>query len=133
MDSLGLGNWGKLLFILAVIFVLGFFIDWFEIVLITLPIFVPVIAKLDFTAHVGDAVLVNVWIGVAVALVLQTSFLTPPFGFALFFLKGSAPPGVTMTHVYRGVAPIVVIQLAVLGIVLAYPWLATELAKMAIR
>jgi tripartite ATP-independent transporter DctM subunit len=133
LDSLGLGNWGKLLFILTVIFVLGFFIDWLEIVLITLPIFVPVIAKLDFTAHVGDAVLVNVWIGVAVALVLQTSFLTPPFGFALFFLKGSAPPEVTMAHVYRGVAPIVVIQLAVLGIVLAYPWLATELAKMAIR
>lgn len=133
LDSLGLGNWGKLLFILTVIFVLGFFIDWLEIVLITLPIFVPVIAKLDFTAHVGDAVLVNVWIGVAVALVLQTSFLTPPFGFALFFLKGAAPPEVTMAHVYRGVAPIVVIQLAVLGIVLAYPWLATELAKMAIR
>lgn len=133
LDSLGLGNWGKLLFILTVIFVLGFFIDWLEIVLITLPIFVPVIAKLDFTAHVGDAVLVNVWIGVAVALVLQTSFLTPPFGFALFFLKGSAPPGVTMAHVYRGVAPIVVIQLAVLCSVLAYPWLATELAKMAIR
>ena len=133
LDALGLGNWGKLLFILGVIFVLGFFIDWLEIVLITLPIFVPVIAKLDFAAHVGDAVLVNVWIGVAVALVLQTSFLTPPFGFALFFLKGSAPPGVTMAHVYRGVAPIVVIQLAVLCIVLAYPWLATELAKMATR
>ena len=133
LDGLGLGNWGKLLFILTVIFVLGFFIDWLEIVLITLPIFLPVIAKLDFTAHVGDAVLVNVWIGVAVALVLQTSFLTPPFGFALFFLKGSAPPGVTMSHVYRGVAPIVVIQLAVLCIVLAYPWLATELARMAMR
>lgn len=132
LESLGLGNWGKLLFILTVIFVLGFFIDWLEIVLITLPIFVPVIAKLDFTAHVGDAVLVNVWIGVAVALVLQTSFLTPPFGFALFFLKGSAPPDVTLTHVYRGVAPIVAIQLAVLCIVLAYPWLTTELAKMAI-
>lgn len=133
LDSLGLGNWGKLLFILTVIFVLGFFIDWLEIVLITLPIFVPVIAKLDFTPHVGDSVLVNVWIGVAVALVLQTSFLTPPFGFALFFLKGSAPPDVTMAHVYRGVAPIVAIQLAVLCIVLAYPWLATELAKVAIR
>ena len=129
LDALGLGNWGKLLFILGVIFVLGFFIDWLEIVLITLPIFVPVIAKLDFTAHVGDAQLVSVWIGVAVALVLQTSFLTPPFGFALFFLKGSAPPGVMMSDIYRGVAPIVVIQLAVLCVVLAYPWLATVLAR----
>lgn len=133
LELLGLGNWGKLLFILGVIFVLGFFIDWLEIVLITLPIFVPVIAKLDFGAHVGDALAVNVWIGVAVALVLQTSFLTPPFGFALFFLRGSAPPEVKMSDIYRGVAPIVVIQLAVLCIVLTYPWLATELAKMAVR
>jgi TRAP-type mannitol/chloroaromatic compound transport system permease large subunit len=131
LDALGLGNWGKLLFILGVIFVLGFFIDWLEIVLITLPIFVPVIGKLDFAAHVGDAVAVKVWIGVAVALVLQTSFLTPPFGFALFFLRGSAPPQVKMSDIYRGVAPIVVIQLAVLAIVLAYPRLATELAKAA--
>jgi tripartite ATP-independent transporter DctM subunit len=132
LDALGLGNWGKLLFILGVIFVLGFFIDWLEIVLITLPIFVPVIAKLDFTAHVGDPLLVSVWIGVAVALVLQTSFLTPPFGFALFFLRGSAPPDVKMSDIYRGVAPIVVIQIAVLCIVLAYPWLATVLATMAL-
>ena len=133
LDALGLGNWGKLLFILTVIFVLGFFIDWLEIVLITLPIFVPVIAKLDFTAHVGDVLLVNVWIGVAIALVLQTSFLMPPVGFALVFLRGSAPPGVRMSHIYRGVVPIVLIQLAVLCIVLVYPWLATELAKMATR
>ncbi len=130
---LGLGNWGKLLFILGVIFVLGFFIDWLEIVLITLPIFVPVIDKLDFTSHVGDALGVKVWLGVAVALVLQTSFLTPPFGFALFFLRGSAPPEVKMSDIYRGVAPIVTIQLAVLFIVLAYPWLATELAHRALR
>lgn len=133
LDGLGLGNWGKLAFILTVIFLLGFFIDWLEIVLITLPIFVPVIDKLDFTAHVGDVVLVKVWLGVCVALVLQTSFLTPPFGFALFFLRGAAPPDVHITDIYRGVAPIVCIQLAVLCIVLAYPWLATELAKTAIR
>ncbi len=133
LELLGLGNWGKLLFILGVIFVLGFFIDWLEIVLITLPIFVPVIGKLDFAAHVGDAIAVNVWIGVAVALVLQTSFLTPPFGFALFFLRGSAPPEVKMSDIYRGVAPIVFIQLGVLCIVLAYPWLATELAKIAVK
>jgi TRAP-type mannitol/chloroaromatic compound transport system permease large subunit len=132
LDSLGLGNWGKLAFILTVIFVLGFFIDWLEIVLITLPIFVPVMDKLDFTAHVGDVVLVKVWLGVCVALVLQTSFLTPPFGFALFFLRGSAPPSVRISDIYRGVAPIVVIQLAILGTVLTYPWLATVLAKAAI-
>ena len=131
LDGLGLGDWGKLLFILTMIFILGFFIDWLEIVLITLPIFVPVIAKLDFATHVGDAMLVNVWIGVAIALVLQTSFLTPPFGFALFFLRGAAPPSVTMQDIYRGAAPMVAIQLIILAIVLAYPQLAIYLPMMA--
>ena len=133
LDALGLGNWGKLLLILTVIFLLGFFIDWLEIVLITMPIFMPVISKLDFTAHVGDAFSVNVWVGVTVALVLQTSFLTPPFGFALFFLRGSSPAEVNMSDIYRGVVPIVTIQLAVIIIVLVCPRLATELARMAMR
>ena len=132
LASLGLGKWGTLLFVLGVIFLLGFFIDWLEIVLITLPIFMPVIGKLDFAAHVGDALMVKVWIGAAIAVVLQTSFLTPPFGFALFFLRGSAP-GVRMAEIYRGVAPLVAIQLAVLAAVLAVPWLATRLARLVIN
>ena len=109
------------------IFVLGFFIDWLEIVLITLPIFMPVIDKLDFTAHVGTPLLAKVWIGTAVAIVLQTSFLTPPFGFALFFLRGAAPPEVRMAEIYRGIVPIVAIQLFVLALILSVPWLATSL------
>lgn len=133
LNSLGLGNWGKLLFILGVIFALGFFIDWLEIVLITLPIFAGVLASLDFSAHVGDPQLVKIWIGAAIAIVLQTSFLTPPFGFALFFLRGAAPPGVRMEDIYRGVAPIVAIQIAVLGAVLAVPWLATQLPQLAMK
>ena len=127
LGSLGLGAWGTLLFVLAVIFVLGFFIDWLEIVLITLPIFMPVIDKLDFTAHVGTPLLAKVWIGTAVAIVLQTSFLTPPFGFALFFLRGAAPPEVRMAEIYRGIVPIVAIQLFVLALILSVPWLATSL------
>jgi TRAP-type mannitol/chloroaromatic compound transport system permease large subunit len=125
--SLELGDWGTLLFILGVIFILGFFIDWLEIVLITLPIFVPVIEKLDFAAHVGNHTLVHVWIATAITIVLQTSFLTPPFGFALFFLRGAAPPSVRMADIYRGVVPLVGIQLVVLAIMLAMPWLATWL------
>ena len=125
--SLELGDWGTLLFILGVIFILGFFIDWLEIVLITLPIFVPVIEKLDFAAHVGNHTLVHVWIATAITIVLQTSFLTPPFGFALFFLRGAAPPSVRMADIYRGVVPLVGIQLVVLAIMLAIPWLATWL------
>ena len=132
LASLGFGNWGTLLFVLGVIFALGFFIDWLEIILITLPIFMPVMEKLDFSAHVGSALMVKVWIGTAIAVVLQTSFLTPPFGFALFFLRG-AVPGLGMTEIYRGVAPLVAIQLVVLAAVLALPWLATFLPHMLLK
>lgn len=132
LGSLGLGDWGTLLFILAVIFLLGFFIDWLEIVLISLPIFIPIIEKLDFTAHVGSPILVKVWLGAAIAIVLQTSFLTPPFGFALFFLRGAAPPEVRMADIYRGAVPIVMIQLIVLAVLLVLPRLATGLASLTL-
>ena len=133
LASLGLGDWGTLLFILALIFLLGFFIDWLEIVLITLPIFVPVIAKLNFAAHVGDPLMVKVWVATLIALVLQTSFLTPPFGFALFFLRGAAPASVGMSAIYRGIIPIVLLQLLVIAVVLVYPALATSLASSVLR
>jgi len=132
-EFLHMGDWGELLFILGLIFTLGFFIDWLEIVLITLPIFTPMMEKLDFSQYVGGAVLVKVWIGVCIALVLQTSFLTPPFGFALFFLRGSAPPGVRMADIYRGIVPIVLIQLLIIATVLALPWLAISLPRLVIR
>ncbi|MBI2715355.1 MAG: TRAP transporter large permease subunit [Rhizobiales bacterium] len=127
MRGLGFGNWGMLLTILAIIFVLGFFIDWIEIALITLPIFYPVLQSLDFSSYVGSPELASIWITALIALNLQTSFLTPPFGFALFFLKGSAPPGVTLMDIYRGVAPIVAIQVLGMALVLAAPGLATWL------
>ena len=130
LTVLSLGDWGSLMFILGVIFVLGFFIDWIEIVLITLPIFHPVIAGFDFSTHVGGPLLTRVWIAVAIAIVLQTSFLTPPFGFALFFLRGSAPPSVHMADIYRGAVPLVAIQITVLAAVLLLPLLATELPAM---
>jgi len=132
LGGLGLGDWGNLLFILALIFLLGFVIDWLEIVLITLPIFTPVIEKMDFLAHVGEPILVKVWIGTMIALVLQTSFLTPPFGFALFFLRGAAPPEIRMNDIYRGIVPIVAIQVIVIAAVLLAPWLATSLARLVI-
>lgn len=132
LKALGFGDWGQLLFILSLIFILGFFIDWLEIILITLPIFMPVIEKMDFASHVGEPLFVNVWIATTMAIVLQTSFLTPPFGFALFFLRGAAPPGVRMTDIYRGVVPIVALQLVVLALVLSFPWLATALPRSVI-
>jgi tripartite ATP-independent transporter DctM subunit len=127
LRGLGFGDWGMLLTMLTIIFVLGFFIDWIEITLITLPIFEPVLKALDFSAYVGSPELASLWIAVLIALNLQTSFLTPPFGFALFFLKGAAPPSVALRDIYRGIAPIVAIQLLGIALVLTLPGLATWL------
>ncbi|MEE8434189.1 MAG: TRAP transporter large permease subunit [bacterium] len=128
--GLGLNDWGVLLAVLGIIFVLGFFIDWIEITVITLPIFLPVLEKLDMTAHLLHPELTKLWIGVLIALVLQTSFMTPPFGFALFFVKGASPPSVKLSDVYRGAVPLVGIQLATLFLLMAFPLLATWLPNL---
>lgn len=127
LESLSMGPWETLLLIVGIVFVLGFFIDWIEITIITLPLFFPVLAGLDFTLHAGPDKSAMLWIAAIMALVLQTSFLTPPFGFALFFLKGSAPPGVTLGQIYRGIIPIVAIQLFVIALVIAIPDIITWL------
>jgi len=127
LSSLGLGNWGTLGMILVIIFLLGFVIDWIEIALITLPIFYPLLQQLDFSANFSTSEEAFAWIAVLIAINLQTSFITPPFGFALFFLKGAAPPSVTMLQIYRGIVPFVCIQLFVLGLVLVFPRIATWL------
>ena len=132
LADLGLGHWGMLLVILGITFVLGFFIDWIEVFVVALPIFLPVLNALDFSAHVGSTELAKLWIAVLFALVLQTSFLTPPFGFSLFFVKGAAPPSVRIGEVYRGVAPMVLLQLMMIGIVLAWPDVAVGPAKLVL-
>ncbi len=124
LQGLALGDWGMLLTIIGIIFILGFFIDWIEITIITLPLFLPVLANLDFAAHAGDSAGKALWMAILIALTLQTSFLTPPFGFALFFLKGAAPPEVKITDIYRGVIPIVGAQLFVIALVMCFPALA---------
>jgi len=129
LNWLHIGNWGTLIFILSTIFILGFFIDWIEIVVITLPIFAPVIAGLDFSAHTGDPLMTRIWIMASIAVVLQTSFLPPPFGFALFFLRGTTPPEISMGDIYRGVVPFILIQLFVIATILLFPALATALPK----
>ncbi len=130
LSGTGLDDWGILLLILGIIFLLGFFIDWIEITVITLPIFLPILDGLDFASYVGSPELSLVWIAVLIALVLQTSFLTPPFGFALFFVKGAAPPGVRLADVYRGIVPLVLIQLLGLALVLVLPALAVGLPRL---
>jgi len=101
-----------LLIVMIVVFVAGFFIDFIEIVFIIVPVVLPI-----FTAMKVDLI----WIGILLALNLQTSFLTPPFGFSLFYLKGVAPPKVTTAHLYRGIVPFVFIQLVFLLIVALFP------------
>lgn len=124
VESMGLGRWGTLGFVLALIFILGFFVDWIEITIIFLPILYPALSGLDFSDYLGAPGLTMLWIAVLLSLNLQTSFLTPPFGFALFFLKGTAPPQVRMEAIYRGVAPFVALQVLGLLLVVAVPALA---------
>lgn len=116
--GLGMGKWGTLVVMLAMIFVLGMFLDWLGIILICFPIFLPLAADFGFD---------KLWFVVIIALVLQTSFLTPPFGYALFYLKGVAPEGVETGHIYRGVVPF--IGLIILGtfICVVYPQIITWL------
>ena len=129
-QSLDMGDWGILLMLMLMIFALGFFFDWIEITLIMLPIVAPIVEIMDLGDHVAKADLIY-WFAILMAVNLQTSFLTPPFGFALFFLKGAARDLVTMGQIYRGIIPFVVLQILVLALIIWQPWLVLWLpAKM---
>ena len=108
-------------FMLFVIFILGFFIEWIEICYIAVPLFLPIMQ-----GHGLD----QIWIATMICVMLQTSFLTPPFGWALFFLRGVAPPEVTTADIYRGVIPFVVMQVLATLIVFLVPGLALWLPKI---
>ena len=112
------GTGGALLAVMAVLFLLGFILDFIEITYIVVPIVAPVLLAMGVDP---------VWLGVMIAVNLQTSFLTPPFGFALFYLRGVAPPVVATADIYRGVIPFVCLQLAMLAALAAWPALATWL------
>jgi tripartite ATP-independent transporter DctM subunit len=129
VEHLGLGPWGLLLVIMGLVFFLGFFFDWIEITLIVLPVFAPIIAGLDFGDHVIPLE-VTYWFAILLAVNLQTSFLTPPFGFALFYMKGVAPPEVSIQHIYKGIVPFVLLQLIGLGLVMAFPDIALWLPRV---
>lgn len=112
------GKLGALIAVMLVMFLLGFMLDFIEIVFVVVPIVAPVLFLLDINP---------VWLGVMMAINLQTSFLTPPFGFALFYLRGVAPPELRTTDIYRGALPFILIQLLVLGLLAMWPGLATWL------
>ena len=126
-------GWEILIFMQVLTFVLGFFFDWIEICLIVLPVFAPVLQNVDFGSHLGQGgpILFLTWFIILMSVNLQTSFLTPPFGFTLFYMKGTVPPGVTMAHIYRGIVPFVLLQLAGLVLTLVFPWLALWLPRAA--
>lgn len=127
------GEIGFLIVVNAVIFILGFFIDFFEIAFIIIPLVAPVAARL-LPAMFPDAVepvrMALVWFGVMIGMNLQTSFLTPPFGFSLFYLRGVAPPEVKTGHIYRGAIPFIVIQLIGLTLMIVFPQIATWLLNL---
>jgi len=126
--SFGVGPWGILVILMLVTFLLGFFFDWIEITLIVLPVFAPILAGLDFGDHVPKLEVIY-WFSILMAVNLQTSFLTPPFGFALFYMKGVAPPEVKIQQIYRGIIPFVILQLIGLGLVVAFPDIAMWLPR----
>jgi len=107
-----------LLIVLFLMFLLGFILDFIEIIFIVIPIFGPILFTLGFDP---------VWIGILIGMILQTSFLTPPFGFSIFYLRGVAPNNIDTKEIYKGVFPFVIIQLSVVMLIILIPELATML------
>jgi len=117
-------KWGFLIFTMLLIMILGFFLDYIEISYIVLPLVYVVVEELGINV---------IWFAILVAMNLQTSFLTPPFGFALFYLKGVAPDNVKTSDIYRGVLPFIAIQFTLVLAILFFPeWfgLESEAAKL---
>ena len=128
IEAFALGSWGTLVLVIAAIFLMGFFFDVLEILLIAIPIFGPIVAPLDFGPHIAQGDVVY-WFAVLVAITLQTSFLTPPMGLSLFYIKGVAPKSVTMQQIYAGIVPFVLLQMTCVAIVMAWPGLVVALPK----
>jgi len=122
--GIGFGKWGTFIFMMLITFILGMFIDWIGIVLIVFPIFLPIAETLGFD---------KLWFVVTMAVMLQDSFLTPPFGYALFYLKGIAPEEVSTTDIYWGVFPFWRLMELGLVIVVIFPWTITWLPEILVR
>ena len=120
VEKAGLDAWGMLFLIMGIVFFLGFFLDWLEITLIVLPVFTPLVAGLDFGGHLPQED-IRFWFIILLAVNLQTSFLTPPFGFALFYMKGIAPKEIKIEEIYKGIIPFVILQALGVITVLAFP------------
>ena len=124
-------KWEILIFLMVLVFLLGFPFEWIEICLIVLPVFAPILMKLDFADHLGDKAYLMPWFGTLVAVNLQTSFMTPPFGATLFYMKGTVPPGITMGDIYKGMYPFVALQIIGLVLCICYPEIVLWLPRIA--
>jgi tripartite ATP-independent transporter DctM subunit len=122
--ALPVPDWGVLLLMFLIVFIMGAFIDWIGILMIVVPLFTPIAANLGVDA---------IWFAMMIIIVMQTSFLTPPFAYSIFYLKGIAPPEVTTWDIYRGVFPFILIQL--LGVILFYnfPQIILFLPNMMVK
>ncbi len=117
----GLSKWAVLFIMMGIVFIMGMFIDWAAILLVTVPIFMPIASEIGFDP---------LWFSILLCVNLQTSFLTPPFGYALFYFKGVAPEGYTMGHIYRGIMPFVGLQILGLIILGFFPSIVTFLPNL---
>ena len=115
-----LSAYGTLFLLLLIIFIMGFFLEWIEISFIVLPLFAPIVALLDFGLGLSQQEQL-LWFAMLVAVNLQTSFLTPPFGYSLFYIKGVAPPEINIRTIYRGITPFVVLQFVGLSVLVIWP------------
>ncbi|MEN7549524.1 TRAP transporter large permease subunit [Rapidithrix thailandica] len=121
IESAALSPYAFLALVMIGIFIAGFFIDFIEIIFIFMPVVTPIFAVYEMNL---------LWVAILVSLNLQTSFLTPPFGFSLFYLKGVAPPEVKTKHLYRGIIPFILIQLIMIGLLVLFPELVTWLPSL---
>ncbi len=130
LTGLGTGPYAVMISVMVMIFIMGMVLDWVEITLIVVPLVAPVIAALDFGMTPQQNLL---WFAIVFAVNLQTSFLTPPFGFALFYLKGVGGSRLSMGTIYRGIIPFVLLQILCLTLVIAFPALVLWLPELMVR
>ena len=121
--SVGIGKWGAFIFMMALIFFMGMFIDWIGIVAIIVPIFLPILTNMGFEN--------TLWLCTCIAVIMQTCFMTPPFGFALFYVKALLPDGYSMMEVYKGVIPFILAVLVVTVLVVLFPDLCMWLPNLS--
>ncbi len=122
LNAMGINTgWEVMTFVMILVFLMGFFFDWIEICLIVLPIFAPIVGKLDYGTFIQGKEVILAWFAILLAVNMQTAFLTPPFGFALFYMKGTVPPEVTMLDIYKGIVPFVIVQLVALVLCMIFP------------